>query len=102
MDLIKRDFYLNQLINKQQNNLIKIITGVRRCGKSGRQSLLYPVCFFNGFGRKELQEKKSLKNIDDSFKKIIIVKAPVVPAYDENGFLVIGLLDFLLLNSKHF
>ena len=51
---------------------------------------------------KELQEKKSLKNIDDSFKKIIIVKAPVVPAYDENGFLVIGLLDFLLLNSKQF
>ena len=58
MNLIKRDFYLNQFINKQQNNLIKIITGVRRCGKSGRQSLLYPVCFFNGFGRKGTARKK--------------------------------------------
>ena len=31
---IKRDTYLNKLINKKENNLIKIITGVRRCGKS--------------------------------------------------------------------
>ena len=31
---IKRDFYLNQLINKMGNGLTKVITGVRRCGKS--------------------------------------------------------------------
>lgn len=31
---IKRDHYLNQLINKQGNGLIKIVTGIRRCGKS--------------------------------------------------------------------
>ena len=31
---IKRDYYLNKLINKQDNGLIKIITGIRRCGKS--------------------------------------------------------------------
>ncbi len=31
---IKRDRYLNQLINRQGNGQIKIITGVRRCGKS--------------------------------------------------------------------
>ncbi len=29
-----REFYLNQLINKQNNGLVKIITGIRRCGKS--------------------------------------------------------------------
>lgn len=34
MQEIKRDFYLNQLIDKQWNGMVKIITGVRRCGKS--------------------------------------------------------------------
>ena len=31
---IKRDYYLKKLINKQNNGLIKIVTGIRRCGKS--------------------------------------------------------------------
>ena len=31
---IKRDVYLNKLIRKQNNGLIKVVTGVRRCGKS--------------------------------------------------------------------
>ena len=31
---IQRDFYLHQLIDGKQNGLIKIITGIRRCGKS--------------------------------------------------------------------
>lgn len=31
---IKRDVYLNKLIRKEKNGLIKVITGVRRCGKS--------------------------------------------------------------------
>ena len=32
--MIKRDYYLNKLIQRKQNGLIKVITGVRRCGKS--------------------------------------------------------------------
>src|SRR5574344_1796951 len=31
---IKRDYYLNKLIDSEGNGLVKIITGVRRCGKS--------------------------------------------------------------------
>ena len=31
---INREYYLNQLIEKQNNGLVKIITGIRRCGKS--------------------------------------------------------------------
>ena len=31
---IRRDTYLNELISKRHNGLIKVITGVRRCGKS--------------------------------------------------------------------
>ncbi|NVP23602.1 ATP-binding protein [Treponema phagedenis] len=42
------------------------------------------------------QEKASLLNIDDSFKKIIIVKDKVKPFLDEHGILTINLFDFLL------
>ena len=31
---IQRNYYLNKLISKKDNKLIKIITGIRRCGKS--------------------------------------------------------------------
>ena len=31
---IKRDVYLDKLIRKKKNGLVKVITGVRRCGKS--------------------------------------------------------------------
>ena len=34
MKQIQRQFYLQQLIDGKQNGLIKIITGIRRCGKS--------------------------------------------------------------------
>lgn len=45
------------------------------------------------------QEKMSLKNIDDSFRKIIIVNDNMGPSYDDNGFLKINIFDFLL--NKH-
>ncbi len=45
---------------------------------------------------KREQEEKSLLNIRDSFKKIIIVEKNIVPRHDENGITIIGLKDFLL------
>ncbi len=32
--VIKRDIYLNRLVSRHRNGMIKVITGVRRCGKS--------------------------------------------------------------------
>ena len=32
--LIRRDIYLNKLIRRERNGLIKVVTGIRRCGKS--------------------------------------------------------------------
>lgn len=32
--IIRRDSYLNMIVNKKENGLIKVITGIRRCGKS--------------------------------------------------------------------
>lgn len=34
MEQIKRDIYLNRLIERRENGMIKVVTGIRRCGKS--------------------------------------------------------------------
>ena len=34
MKLIARDLYLRRLISSEENGMVKIITGLRRCGKS--------------------------------------------------------------------
>ena len=45
---------------------------------------------------KQKQEIRPFKNIDDSFKKIIVTKDIVLPYYDENGVLIVSIYDFLL------
>ena len=42
------------------------------------------------------QETKSLERTNDSFKKIIIVEKSMKPRYDENGYLMLGVKEFLL------
>ena len=38
---IKRDYYLKELIDRIDNGLIKIITGIRRCGKSYLLNIIF-------------------------------------------------------------
>lgn len=45
---------------------------------------------------KKEQELKSLKNIDDSFKKIVIVSDDIATYTDEDGITYMGLFNFLL------
>lgn len=45
---------------------------------------------------KRLQETNSLNRIDDSFKKIVVVKDDIIPWHDEKGILYIGVERFLL------
>ncbi len=45
---------------------------------------------------KQLQEKRSLYYIDDSFKKIVVSRTGLKPAFDDKGILVVDLFDFLL------
>ncbi len=37
----RREFYINKLINKKNNSMIKVITGIRRCGKSYLLNILF-------------------------------------------------------------
>ena len=45
------------------------------------------------------QEQKSLLNINDAFKKIIVVKDSIRPHYNEHGIYIVGLYDFLLIDD---
>lgn len=45
---------------------------------------------------KQTQEKRSLHNIDDSFKKIVVTKNDLNPTYDDEGVMTVDLFDFLL------
>jgi predicted AAA+ superfamily ATPase len=42
------------------------------------------------------QETASLRNIKDTFKRIIVVKDDITPYHNEQGYLIIGLFDFLI------
>lgn len=45
---------------------------------------------------KKEQEKASLKAIKDAFKRVVILRDDIMTYHDENGFLIVGLIDFLL------
>ena len=63
---IKRDYYLDKLIKKENNQLIKIITGIRRCGKS---YLLFNL-FYNYLINKGIEEEHIIRiALDDRMNK---------------------------------
>ena len=115
---IRRDFYLDKLIKRKNNGLIKVITGIRRCGKSYLLNNLFyhhllegGVDFVCNLGssryyiqsayslpdeEKRTQEIRPFRKIDDSFKKIVVTKDIVQPHYDEYGILTVNIYDFLL------
>ena len=61
---IERNRYLERLISRMNNGMIKVITGIRRCGKA------------------------SLVKISDSFKKIIVVNSNTPVWRNDQGILV--------------
>ena len=75
MKEIKRDIYLEKLISRKENGLIKIITGIRRCGKSYLLDPLFKNYLLecgvkeNHIIKLELdkEENKKYHDIEDSF-----------------------------------
>ena len=122
MEEIKRDMYLQKLIDRQKNGLIKIITGIRRCGKS---YLLDPIYknYLLSQGVKEdhiikidLDERKNNKYLnpdalDEYIRSKIIDKNMYYVILDEiqkvedfesvlNGFLHIENVDIYVTGSN--
>ena len=49
---------------------------------------------------KTLQEERPLMNINDNFKKIIVVKDNIKHWFTEEGILIVGIQEFLLNNNS--
>ena len=105
----------NELIARNFNVDVGIITatGKDNDGKSVRKQLevdfvcnkgskrYYIQSVFSIPDREKMeQESNSLLRIDDSFKKIIVVKDLPAPTYTEDGILVISVYDFLLNSNS--
>ena len=45
---------------------------------------------------KRMQEVNSLKRVNDSFRKIVVIKDNIIPWYDDDGIYYIGIEKFLL------
>ncbi|MDP3442452.1 MAG: AAA family ATPase, partial [Ignavibacteria bacterium] len=74
--MIKRDLYLNQLCDFIDKPLIKVITGIRRCGKSVILKLLKEELL-----NRQINEGRIIYLNFDSFEFSDIDKAEILYAY---------------------
>ena len=120
MKRIDRDLYLKKLVEKRENGLVKIVTGLRRCGKSFLLDPIYKEYLLNS-GVKEnhvikldLDERRNNKFLnpdvlddyirslltDNEMYYLILVEVQKVSDFESvlNGFLHIENLDFLIIH----
>ena len=119
---IKRDYYLNEFIEGMDNGLIKIITGIRRCGKSYLLNIIFKNYLLNqGIDEKHiiqlsLDEKKNKKYlnpdildeyirsliIDDNKYYILLDEIQEVPDFESVliGFMNMGNADIYVTGSN--
>ena len=46
------------------------------------------------------QETESFRRISDSFTKVLIIGRNIMPYHDDNGYLIMGVYDFLLRSDS--
>lgn len=122
MNLILRDSYLKKIVNKKGNGLIKILTGVRRCGKSFLLDPIFKDYLLSNNVKEDhiikldLDERKNKKYLNpdelDSYIRGLIVDKDVyyllldeIQKVDDfesvlNGFLHIENLDVYVTGSN--
>jgi len=70
MQTINRDIYLQRLKDREQNGLVKIITGIRRCGKS----YLLNTLFYNYLKQKGVKDDHIIKiSLDDDENRDLLL-----------------------------
>ena len=122
MKKIKREVYLNRIIDKKENGLVKVVTGIRRCGKSFLLDPLYKTYLLdtgvkeNHIIKLDLDERKnnSFLNpdkldeyvrgliVDDDMYYLILDEIQKVDDFESvlNGFLHIRNLDIYVTGSN--
>ena len=77
---IKRDLYLNKLISLKHNGLIKVITGIRRCGKS----YLLNDIFYNHLLETGVDESHIIRFAFDSGDDLNLIGESIIEIEKEN------------------
>lgn len=71
--MINRDKYLNLLIAKKWNGMIKVITGIRRCGKSYLLFNIFKNHLINNVYLRDIVDRNNLKNDKKVLGKLLDV-----------------------------
>ena len=65
--------------------------------RSGRRrTLLYSICLSDANRKEEQQEEASLRKVDDSFKKIVVLGEDILVRRSDDGITTMSIYDFLL------
>lgn len=83
-DLLPRDEYLKELINHKDVDVIKIVTGIRRCGKSSLLDLYHQYLLKQGIHSENIihMNLESLKFIEiTDFKKLYSYVTSKIPSH---------------------
>ncbi len=83
--------------NKNGNYVSKQLETDFVCNKMSNRIYIQSAYYMESI-EKQNQEKKSLLNIKDNFRKIIVVRDLVKKYYTQEGIEVVSLMDFLLGN----
>ncbi len=78
---INRDIYLNKLIARQGNGLVKVITGVRRCGKS----YLLNTIFYRELLNQGVEESHIIRFAFDSAKDLSLIGQSLIEITNAGG-----------------